>query len=903
MYLEDRNVKAIARKSLIGICAIALCALPLSADGPQTGTIDGTVTDAEGDGLPGVTVTLTGPQNTRTEMTDAEGKYRFALLQAGAYTVNAALEGLGTAERAVALEMGQRHDVALTLQTATSETITVTAEAALISKYDIGATSAIQEEALENVTFATRNYNTSVQMMPGLVTRRKQDYARVSVNGGISTELGVFIDGVDVSMPRRGGELRFQIPSTAITNTRMETSGFAPEYGRATSGVMNSTIKTGTNTLHGDFLYIGQNPQWRSEDWLGIERPDEQINSFEAGLGGPIWSDKAWFFASYNELNDNRLDRTRSGETFNVTRTSEPLIGKVNFQPGSRHQVALTLIDSPSSAIGAAGVGDQYAVMTFPINNRLQTGTWSYAMTSSAFLEAKLANREEFVGRAAAPPAPIIAGVSFDDPNGNDFRYQDLNDGLRYNGPSIRLGAGFNDYPRDQANVSVTLFKGNHELKGGVDFQDVTFENLTSIGTEYRGRGFCRECTGGFLTPSTKRVFELGPPISMNTLMSAAYVQDRFEVGDKLTFSVGLRYDEQSIDNDRNERVNEYSVWAPRATVVYDINADGTLLVRGSLGRYYHNIGLGVVFTEFTRGNNGENIYDQFLFNRATGSYDRFQRRVEPAPSDAIAGIEPHYKDEASLGFDWQFADNWTFTSRFTVSEIDNIFSASLQYDEAGAVVRDLRNWPNNTREHQGLTMAVNRAFRNNWSVNANVSFLPTDGTIDSITDNSDHNEAMGGCTLRGGGGLCNITSTSLWNGALAVDRDYLVNLVGMKRWVLGKGDVMTSAFFHYSAGEAWGLGPSANVFHPVSGQRIRTTGRTEPRDANTFEDYYTLSLNATYQFPIGGRFQGIVGAEASNVTDESHQVRVNTRNGNLTTGLDAFTLPREFRLKLGFRF
>ena len=74
------------------------------------------MTDAQGDGLPGVTVTLTGPQNTRTEITNAEGDYRFALLQPGSYTVNANLEGLGSAERAVALDPGQRQDVDLTLQ-------------------------------------------------------------------------------------------------------------------------------------------------------------------------------------------------------------------------------------------------------------------------------------------------------------------------------------------------------------------------------------------------------------------------------------------------------------------------------------------------------------------------------------------------------------------------------------------------------------------------------------------------------------------------------------------------------------------------------------------------------------------------------------------------------------------
>ena len=181
-FLKERIVKATALRSSIWIVAIALCALPLLADGPQTSTIDGTVTDAQGDGLPGVTVTLTGPQNTRTEITNAEGDYRFALLQPGSYTVNANLEGLGSAERAVALDPGQRQDVDLTLQAATAETITVTAEAALISKYDTGAASAISEEALEHVAYATRNYNTSVRQMPTLVTPSQELDLNPSVN-------------------------------------------------------------------------------------------------------------------------------------------------------------------------------------------------------------------------------------------------------------------------------------------------------------------------------------------------------------------------------------------------------------------------------------------------------------------------------------------------------------------------------------------------------------------------------------------------------------------------------------------------------------------------------------------------------------------------------------------------
>ena len=899
------RAKAATVRSVLCVFAIAcVVQAPLLADGPQTSTIDGTITDAQGAGLPGVTVTLAGPQNTRREITNAEGDYRFALLQPGNYKVTANLEGLGSAERDVKLDPGQRQDVDLTLQAATSETITVTSEAALISKYDTGAASAIPEEALENVAYASRNYNASVRQMPTLVTRRQENDFQPSVNGGIRTELGVFIDGVDVSMPLRGGELRFQLPSTAITETKMETAGFGAEYGRATNGVMNSTIKTGTNKFHGDFLYIGQNPSWRDEDWLGIEQPDEMINSFEASLGGPIWRDKAWFFASYNEMSDNRLDQTRTAVVYSTSREAEPLIAKANAQPGSRHQLSLTAIDSPSVAVAGSGIvlaGDQYSIMSFPLNNRIQTLTWSFAMTSSAFLEVKGANREEFIARVAFPPAPIVPGASIDSPNGNDFRYIDLNNALRYNGPLIGLGSGFNDLPRDQANGSVTLFEGNHEIKVGVDIQDITFNNLTDIGTEYRGRGFCRECPSGYDRPANKRVYDPSDPISMNSLMSAAYAQDRIEVGDHLTFHLGVRYDEQWIENDVMERVNDYGEWAPRASVVYDINADGKMLVRGSAGRYFRNIGLTVVFQEFTRGNNGANIYNQFLWNPATELYDRFQRRIEPSSSNDVAGIEPYYKDEVSVGFDWQFANNWIFTSRAVVHESDDLYSASLQFDEDGEVFRDLRNWSNNYREYEGLSFQVNRAFRNNWSLQSNLSIGNADGTIESSSDDDNHNEGFGGIEVSTGD--LNTTSSPFWDGPMTHDREFMVNIVGLKRFVFGKHDLMTSAFLKYSAGEPWALHPSTTVAHPVSGQTIRTSTFREPRGSQQMEDFWNLNLSVTYQFPIAGSVQGSIGGEVANATNEQAVVRINERTGRPHSSVASHQYPREYRLKVGFRF
>jgi len=889
------------RSVWLGGLVVLICVTPLLGDGPQTGTIDGRVLDAQGAPLPGVTVTLTGPQNTRTVITDADGVYRFALLLAGRYTVNAELEGLGSAELATDLDPGQRRGVDLTLVSATEEEITVTGEAPLISRYETALAATIPEEVTDNVAFGTRTYNAAIRQLPSVVNRSDAD-VRPSVNGGIGTEVGVYVEGVDTSMHRRGGEMRLLIPSTALTETKLESTGFGAEYGRATSGIINSTVKTGTNEFHGEALYIGQNPKWRAPDVLELERPDDQINSYETSIGGPLARNRAWFFASYGRISDNRIDRLRDGTVVNLSRQSDPLIAKVNFQPRDTQQIAITAIDAPSDAIGLSGnPGDQYAIMNFPLNGRVQTLNWSLGLGASNFLEFKVANREEFVGRHAAEQHPIDPNASPDDPPGNNFRYRDLATGLRHNGPAVRLAEGFNDFPRDQANVSLTSFRGRHEWKFGVDAQAIEFANLTSIITEFRGRNYDPNLPGGYVTPVNKRVFDPSDVIRETSDFLAVFAQDRFEVGDNWVWTLGIRGDQQTIDNDIGERVNEYTEWVPRVSGVYDVKADGSILLRGTLGRYYHAIGMGIVLQEFSRQNNGENIYEQFGWNPATQRYDRFQRRVEPTFDQAIQDVDPYYKDEISFGADFQVSEKWVVKSRLVASEADNIFHATLQYDDAGRVVRDLRNWSDARREYRALQIEANRLFRDNWTLRTNYTLSSTEGNINSLNDNFNLNEGLGGIEV--GTGLTNATSSPYWFGRLLEDREHLANVIGMKRFVFGRHDLVLGGFLHYASGAPWGSHVSTQVQHPVSGQRITTSTYREPSDAHRLPDTWTVDLSLMYSVAMAGNVRAKIGFDLANATDNQEPIAINRQTGRPNALVSWYQRPREFRLKVGFSF
>ena len=220
-----------------------------------------------------------------------------------------------------------------------------------MNKYEIGATASIESEVAENMAFRSRMYASTIRMLPGVISVSgsggvaDEDNAP-ALNGGTISETAAFVEGVDTSMTRRGGELRFAIPTSAVNDTQIEAAGFGAEYGRATGGIINTTIKTGTNDFHGEGLYVGQNPKWKAEyQEIDIPRPDDQIDSWEANVGGPIWRDRAWFFLAGASLSSNELDRVPTGDVVDISRVYEPFLGKLNFQPGERHQIAFTAIE------------------------------------------------------------------------------------------------------------------------------------------------------------------------------------------------------------------------------------------------------------------------------------------------------------------------------------------------------------------------------------------------------------------------------------------------------------------------------------------------------------------------------------------------------------------------------
>ncbi len=924
--MENHSVNTTTLKALVSILImLAFAQLPLWADGPQTGVIEGRVLDAQGGALPGATVTLAGPQGEKTAITDDAGKYRFSLLLDGGYTVTAELEGLGKAEASTSLNVGDRRGINLTLAAGTAETITVTSEAPLVNKYETASTATLDAEVAEALSFSSRNYMDNIGLLPGAVVSDRLA-TQNGFSGGRTGDSLTFMEGVDVSQTRRGGEFRIKIPTTAVAQTTLQTAGLGAEYGRASNGQANTVIKTGTNNFHGEALYIAQNPSWR-EDWhtapfSEIKKPDEIVNSFEVSLGGPIYRDRAWFFASKANTSENRYNSTQDGVVFDVSNYADPLLAKLNGQPGDSHQLSFTVIKAPNEDVADVGnPGDLFAFNDTRRDNDVVTLSWDYAVTPSIFLEFKAAEIEDTLRRGSLITREIDPNAPPDSPKRTGFRYHDLASGFKYNFNAHGNGNGFVSDPREQLNAAATIFRGNHELRVGADRHDLGATVTVIVGTEYAGRGYDENSPTGFATPVRKRVFEqaTGEP-EVTSDLSTFYVQDRIDIGDKWVVTAGLRLEDQELYDNLGVLVNDYSELAPRLTAVYDMRGAGELLLRGTAGRYYNLFLLQLPLGQFFQGATGRNIYDQFLYNPVSGAYDTFQRTVNTSVDrEAGASLTPEFQDAFSVGVDWQLSNLWVAKARVEYRENKDVWTVSTQWDDAGEPIFDLRTWDSGGaqqiadrwgvpspgrmfREHKGLVLELNRRMRDNWTVRANIAFNDTKGNVDNRTNRDVTFDGLGGLEV---GTLVSDLTSRFRDGrvALASNRAIVFNLVGIKRWQIGNHSLNTGAYLSYREGQPWGLQANANMFNPESLETLRVRTLLESADTNQLPDPTVLNLNASWVFPIKGSFEGQLGVEVWNATNEDAQTNVNALNGNPRSAITSYVIPREYRVNVGIRF
>ena len=311
---------------VIGACiVIALFALLPSAAHAQA-SITGVVKDSSGAVLPGVTVEASSPaliEKVRSAVTDESGRYRIVDLRPGTYTVNFALTGFQSVRReGVELPGTFTATVDADLKVGSiEETITVTGDSPIVDVQSIRRQTVLDNDIISSIP-ATRSYNSLMQLMPNTVTQGGAAMDTQVVPGmvvfggagGRSNEGRVNVDGISVGSAFNGAGVSSYIAD--VGNAREVTMITSGGLGEAEGGgpALNIVPKEGGNTVRGSFYAAGVTEGMIGSNYTdelrtrGLTTPGEtrKVWDFNLGVGGPIKSDRVWFFGTYRDEGSER---------------------------------------------------------------------------------------------------------------------------------------------------------------------------------------------------------------------------------------------------------------------------------------------------------------------------------------------------------------------------------------------------------------------------------------------------------------------------------------------------------------------------------------------------------------------------------------------------------------------
>lgn len=274
----------------------------------------------------------------RATKTDSEGFYSFSALRPGAYEVLVEHPGFQTARAPVqALRVGDRLrvDVVLSPGEVTQE-VTVVAGAPLLETETSSRGQVVTLTQIRELPLNKRDYTQLVLLTPGtIVDPRKRIGGAINVNGNRSLQNNYLLDGIDNNSNAtsyRGERVDVIRPSVdAVAEFKVQTNSYSAEYGRSAGGVVNVTIKSGSNRLNGTLWEFFRNDVLDAKGWTPTvdgRKPKLRFNLFGANLGGPILKDRTFFFVNYEG------ERERQGVTHTRTvPTRELQSGNFNNVP------------------------------------------------------------------------------------------------------------------------------------------------------------------------------------------------------------------------------------------------------------------------------------------------------------------------------------------------------------------------------------------------------------------------------------------------------------------------------------------------------------------------------------------------------------------------------------------
>ncbi len=635
-------------------CALAGCMLlsaPMAFAQSTSATLRGQVSvDSAPASDATVTATNVATGLTRTIQTTANGGYTIGGLPPGTYRIDVTAAGQRNTQD-VTLAVGQTATMNLGVGGVTESApspgatdmaaVVVTAKALVETKTSEVATYVSQKQ-IESLPQNSRNFLAFADTVPGMLFTTPPNGQESMLRSGAqgASSINVYIDGVGQKNYVTPGGVTSQddsegnpFPQLAIGEYKVISSNYKAEYDQISSAAVTAVTRSGTNDFSGRFFWDRTTEKWQSptaqEELIGV-KAIEKVEQYGVAFGGPIIRDKLHFFVTYEAKDIIRPAPMTLPSSVDPT-TLPPAIlehfyilpsrpfnqdvyfGKLSWQASESHLMELTV--KRREEVGVLGIGG---------NNIPSAGTGlvndenRYDLRSVYSAENWMNDAHVTFEEASYNPSPLVKTQS------NRYTVVDPGNPSNLTLQILNTGGGPNFQDKGQKGWAIQddfTFYGweGHTLKAGVKYKQVDLNAFQQFPPyprywydiyENMNQPYRIEYT----TPRVGR----DPFVSSENKQFGIYIQDDWEVTDKLLLNLGIRWDYEDIPSYTDYRLDpaiatalrgwaniqntDYNVedyindgrrenfkgaWQPRIGFSYDLAGDQRHVIFGGAGRAY----------------------------------------------------------------------------------------------------------------------------------------------------------------------------------------------------------------------------------------------------------------------------------------------------------------------------
>jgi hypothetical protein len=612
----------LAAAALLGSAAAA------SAQTALSGSIAGEVRDTTGALLPGVTVEAASPaliEKSRSAVTDSQGRYLIVELRPGRYTVTFTLSGFNTIRReGIELTAGFTANVGVEMQVgALEETITVTGASPIVDTQNVRTQNVFSRElldvlptgksvvALGALTLGSTPQGSGNFSGHDVAGNKGENTKALNIHGIVGNQRTRW-DGTPINDLIGSGGRQYYINTAAVQEIVLDTGGISAES-EAGGANMNIVPREGGNrfAVYSLINWTGEELQNTNLNaglrnrGVNVNPPINQIYDYGFGVGGPVKTDKLWFYTAHRWWG---FDTGLAGNFFNATQNtlfytpdlSRPAKAnetqrdhntRVTWQAAEKHKINLTYsyeqncrcyFQSGTFRAPEAAV----AYLQHPI---MYLGSWTYPATNRFLFEGATMFLH-YRMRQARPPETGL----------DTIQVTELSTGYTYGSQLMNLVPGYTDYGTAShspliGRVSGSYVTGSHAFKVGTEimygFGSVQANPNRNVAYQFRNRipVSLTQVAAPYATE-----YRIKPQLGI-------YAQDQWVIR-RMTLNLGVRFDYFNVFIPAQTRpggefvgpiafdsVNGVPNWkdiTPRLGIAYDLFGNGKTAVKASLGKF-----------------------------------------------------------------------------------------------------------------------------------------------------------------------------------------------------------------------------------------------------------------------------------------------------------------------------